>query len=235
MRKGSEVGGSYYEERLAADQLARCYEVAPPPVRRFLEVESSHVAGSIEPGSSVLELGCGYGRVLKDLEAAAPSLLVGVDISYASLQMADRYLATIESIRLARMNACNLAFASGKFQTVCCIQNGISAFHVDQKELIFEAVRVAAPGGKVLFSSYADLFWDDRLNWFRIQADEGLIGEIDEEATGNGIIRCRDGFTATTVRPAEFEKLTGELGDRVSDVTIRTIAGSSVFCEIDVM
>ena len=83
----------------------------------------------------------------------------------------------------------------------------------------------------MLFSSYADEFWKDRLEWFRIQASHGLVGEIDEAATGNGTIACKDGFRATTVRPDEFHQLSQGLG---ADISIEVVADSSVFCEISV-
>ena len=226
-----KVGGAYYSEHLAAENLRHCYELAPPPVRRYLRAESEHVATRMAPGSAVLELGCGYGRVLEDLVAGAPRLLAGIDISPASLRMASTFLTEMRSVRLARMNALHLAFASGTFDLVFCIQNGISAFHVDRRRLMREAVRVTAPGGTVLFSSYAAGFWDHRLEWFRMQANAGLIGEIDEESTADGVIRCRDGFSATTVGSREFRELAGGLG---CEVIVRTVQNSSLFCEIEV-
>ena len=81
----------------------------------------------------------------------------------------------------------------------------------------------------MLFSSYADEFWEHRLEWFRIQSAHGLVGEIDESATGGGTIVCTDGFTATTVTPHRFSVLARGLGERVS---IDVIDGSSVFCGI---
>ena len=81
----------------------------------------------------------------------------------------------------------------------------------------------------MLFSSYADEFWEHRLEWFRIQSVHGLIGEIDESSTHDGTIVCKDGFTATTVTPGQFEKLTHGLG---TDVSIEVVDGSSVFCMI---
>ena len=220
---------SYYSARLAAERLRRCYDLATPAVRRFLDVESEYVRQRIEPGACVLELGCGYGRVLEDLGVPRGGHLVGIDISLASLRLARNYLDRAAAANLVQMDGAALAFADTTFDVVCCIQNGISAFHVDQRELLRDAVRVTRPGGKVLFSSYADEFWPERLAWFRIQADHGLVGEIDEEATGDGVIVCKDGFTATTVRPADFAALAANLG---SEVTIGTVAGCSVFCEI---
>ena len=127
------------------------------------------------------------------------------------------------------MDAADLGFCDGSFDLVACVQNGISAFKVDQERLIREALRVTRPGGSVLFSSYSERFWPERLNWFRIQADNGLLGEIDEEATGNGVIVCKDGFRATTVGPEDFFALAEKIA---VDPEITEVDESSLFCEI---
>jgi 2-polyprenyl-6-hydroxyphenyl methylase/3-demethylubiquinone-9 3-methyltransferase len=112
-----------------------------------------------------------------------------------------------------------------------CIQNGISAFRVNQRSLLMEAMRITRPGGSVLFSSYAENIWPHRLDWFRAQAEYGLLGEIDEAATGNGVIVCKDGFRATTIGPDDFRSLVQEVGTTAS---ITTVDDSSVFCDITV-
>ncbi len=109
--------------------------------------------------------------------------------------------------QLVEMDASRLGFRDNIFDIVVCIQNGISAFKVDQRQLIAEAVRVTRPGGKVLFSSYSDKFWEHRLEWFELQAQHGLLGEIDYAATGDGVIVCKDGFRATTVNLGQFRCL----------------------------
>jgi SAM-dependent methyltransferase len=127
------------------------------------------------------------------------------------------------------MDAVALAFRDGIFDVVACIQNGISAFKVDQRALVAESIRVARPGGRVLFSSYSERFWRDRLEWFRLQSEHGLLGEIDPEATGDGVIVCKDGFKATTIGPDEFFSLTSgfDVHRRIEEVD-----ESSIFCEI---
>ena len=105
----------------------------------------------------------------------------------------------------------------------------ISAFAADRLKLVQESVRVANPGGRVLFSSYAEAFWADRLEWFQRQAESGLIGEIDRENTGDGVIACHDGFRAATVSPAELRTLAASIGLGAS---IEEVDRSSVFCEI---
>lgn len=220
--------GGYYEEKLAAERLRRCYEIAPPRVKRYLESEIRFVQERITPGAHVLELGCGYGRVLRELIGVA-GLVVGIDTSVVSLWLARESLGRSPSCALAAMHALSLGFRDGQFDFVACVQNGISAFHVDQRALIAEAVRVTRPGGRVLFSSYLESFWPHRIEWFRIQADHGLLGEIDEAASGGGVIICKDGFRATTVSRERFAELTRGIG---GTVMMHEVDASSLFCEI---
>jgi len=222
------VMASYYDDKLSAERLKQVYDVATPRVRRYLNAEVEHVLGFVRPDSTVLELGCGYGRILPALATKA-KWVVGIDTSRASLELAREALVDAGNVRLAAADAVKLPFADAVFDVVACIQNGISAFHVDQRTLIAEAVRVTKPGGAALFSSYSDGFWDERLEWFEVQADAGLLGEIDFERTGDGVIVCKDGFAAATVGADEFRALTVGLD---ADVNVTEVDGSSVFCEI---
>ena len=213
----------YYSDNLSAERLRRCYELAPPRVERYLEAEIAHVLGRLRPGELVLELGCGYGRVLGRLASRA-GRAVGIDTSLESLR-----LARGENIGLACMDAAALGFLPGTFDVVVCVQNGISAFARDRRGLVEEALRVTRPGGKALFSSYDPELWPHRLEWFRLQAAAGLLGEIDEERTGDGVIVCRDGFRAETVGEIQFRELAKGLG---AEVRLTVVDSSSLFCEL---
>lgn len=219
---------NYYADKLSAERLRRCYEIAPTRIQQYLKAEIDFVLEKIHPGDLVLELGCGYGRVLPRLAKKARRV-IGIDTSLASLLLAQDELRGISNCYLVAMNAVQLGFREGVFDVVVCIQNGISAFHVNQKDLIRESVRVAKSGGIVLFSSYSDKFWNARMEWFERQSEVRLLGEIDYEKTGNGVIVCKDGFTATTVRPDEFLSLTADIN---AETRIIEVDESSLFCEI---
>jgi 2-polyprenyl-6-hydroxyphenyl methylase/3-demethylubiquinone-9 3-methyltransferase len=221
---------SYYAERLTAERLRECYEIAPPRVQQYLEAEVRYIKNRLQPSDDVLELGCGYGRVLRRLALKA-RVAVGIDTSAASLRLGRKVLSGVSNCWLLRMNAVPLGFRDRVFDLVTCVQNGISALRVDRRALIAEAVRVTRPGGRVLFSSYAGGFWEDRLDWFRLQSERGLLGKIDWQATRDGTIVCTDGFRATTVSPDEFRWLTRDLD---VDRRIEEVDGSSVFCELRV-
>ena len=218
----------YYAEKLSGIRLRRCYEIAPERVRRYLEAEIAHALGRLRRTDEVLELGCGYGRIAKELARVAKRV-VGIDTSPESLELARRLMIDEERCEFLHMDAADLRFPDGCFDAVLCLQNGICAFGVDHLRLLQEALRVAREGGLVLFSSYADAFWPDRLAWFEAQAAEGLVGRVDRAASKDGVIVCEDGFRAGRLSPDQFRALCSRIG---IDCQVDEVDGSSVFCDI---
>jgi SAM-dependent methyltransferase len=219
---------NYYAVNLAAERLRACYDLAPARVKAYLEAEIDYVLHKTSTSMIALELGCGYGRVLRRLIPHVRTAF-GIDTSLSSLRMVWDFVGRSESLRLAQMDALHLGFRDRVFDLTICIQNGISALGVDKQRLCAEAVRVTRSGGTVLFSSYCESFWPERLKWFEVQSAHGLIGDIDYQGTGNGVIICRDGFRATTVSADGFRSLAGVLG---LTPKILEVDNSSLFCEI---
>jgi len=216
----------YYVKKLSGERLRRCYAIAPPRVVRYLEAEIRHLESLVETGDRVLELGCGYGRVAFALAGRAGHV-VGVDTAGESLRLARDLDESNGRCAFLRMDAARLGFRDAVFDVVACVQNGVCAFGLDPRILIRQALRVLRPGGRLVLSSYAPGFWSQRLDWFERQAREGLVGEIDRDASGDGVIVCRDGFRAAALDGEGFMRL-GEDLELVPEIT--EVDGSSVFC-----
>jgi len=212
----------YYADNLSGERLRRCYEIAPPRVRRYLEAEIAEVRRHLAPGLAALELGCGTGRVLGAL-AGSGARLAGLDNALPSLRLAARDFG--RNLRWVLGDAHSLPFGSGVFDRVFCVQNGPSAIGGADR-LLVEALRVCAPGGRVLFASYLDAFWPHRLDWFRRQAAEGLLGEIDESASGDGVIVCRDGLRLGRLSRGDYLALPAPV-----EPVFRELDGSSLLAE----
>lgn len=114
----------YYTKELSGERLKLCYEIAPPRVKQYLEAEIEFVLGKIKLSDLVLELGCGYGRVIKKLVAKAETI-VGIDTSQVSLRLAQATLGVTPSCHFFAMDAVELGFSDRQFDVVICIQNGI--------------------------------------------------------------------------------------------------------------
>ena len=219
----------YYDTSLSALRLKKCYDIAPSRVKQYLQAEIDFVLSKVSRKDIVLDMGCGYGRLIPFLAKKA-KFVHGIDTSVSSLKFGKEFLKDMPRQRLHMMDAVKLTFSDNTMDIVLCLQNGISAFHVDQRALIKEAVRVTKPGGRALFSSYSEKFWEPRLKWFMLQSKAGLVGEIDFERTKNGNIVCRDGFTATTITAKKFHELTRWI--RGIRVVTKEVDESCLFFEI---
>jgi len=226
--KSSMHKGTYYKEKLSANKLLRCYEIVNPRIKQYLDAEIRFVISNLRDADLVLELGCGYGRVMKAASLFV-SMIVGNDLSKESLELAKSYMKPCKNYSVIQMDASNMAFHPCTFDAVFCIQNGISAFGVNKRRLIAESIRVTKNNGIVLFSSYSSKIWKDRLDWFRKQSQAGLLGEIDEEKTKDGTIVCKDGFRATTVSGNQFVELFDEFELNASIIEVDE---SSIFCKV---
>lgn len=220
--------GNYYAESLNASRLLDVYRTEIPRVMQYLEAEVDFVKKTLRGNESVLELGAGYGRIMKALSESADSI-VGMEISQDSVRYGRAYLKDCPNCRLIAQDVHALD-ADGQFDVVLCLQNGLSAFKGVDTEVAQKVVRALKKGGTAYFSSYSMKFWDTRLAWFQEQAAKGLLGEIDFEKTGAGEIVCRDGFTATTHTPEDMDRLGRSIGQ---PYRIHEVDESSVFLIID--
>jgi len=200
----------YYIENLSGNHLHRVYGLADEPVQRYLQGEIEFCRERISPGDRVLELGCGYGRILKAL-ASETHITEGIDNAPGNIELAGEYLHNEPGIKIHLMSVDHLDFADNSFDLVLCTQNGLSAFGLDPLIVVREACRITKHDGRLFCCTYAEAFWPSRLQWFRNQVQAGLLGAIDEAKTGNGVIGCVDGFRSTSMTDEQFREIASAL------------------------
>jgi len=198
------VGDNYYNDKLNAEKLFKVYDTKIMRIKQYLKAEIDYVRSSINPDETVIELGAGYGRIIKEIAPFCKSV-IGIDISENNVMLAKEYLKNLPNADVIKMNVHSIELKS-TFDIVLCLQNGISSMGITPED-IKNIMNLLNFGGHAFFSTYSSKFWDCRLEWFEEQAAKGLLGEIDTENTGDGVIVCKDGFRATTKSPEEFEKL----------------------------
>ena len=196
--------GNYYAESLNSQKLFQVYDTSIPRVRQYLQAEIDFVRRRLNGRERVLELGAGYGRIVRELAPSCASI-VGMDISEESVRLGAAYLQDFPNAELIAMDVHEMHF-SHPFDVILCLQNGLSAMRADDA-VIQRVLSCLAPGGTAYFSTYSAKFWDHRLAWFQEQADKGLLGELDMEQTRDGVIICKDGFRANTHSPGDFEAI----------------------------
>ena len=218
---------NYYAESLNAQKLYQVYQTKYPRVRQYFDAEIAFVRDQLQGTERVLELGAGYGRIMKEL---APSCkeIVGIDIAEGNVEFGQEYLSDIPNARLLVMDAHKLVFDQA-FDVVLCMQNALSAMKTKPLTYIKEIMDLLSPGGRVFISSYSAKFWAHRLAWFQEQAEKGLLGEMDLEQSKDGVIVGKDGFRATTQSPKDLEQI-GQASGFSFEIT--EVDESSVFLVI---
>jgi len=201
----------YYRRKLSGDRLRRCYELASPRIRQYLKAEYGRIRELLHGVDSVLELGCGYGRIASGLVDAI-SFVVGIDNAPDSLGLGRELGGEDGQVAFAAMDALRLGFHDSSFDAVTCVQNGICAFRADPGAILREALRVTKAGGMVVFSTYASGIWPARLEWFEAQAAAGLLGAVDRQLSRDGVIVCRDGIRLGCFTRNDFMDLALEHG-----------------------
>jgi SAM-dependent methyltransferase len=121
-----------------------------------LEELAPVAARFLDRDSTVLEVGCGYGRNLMALASLKPRLVVGSDVDPGELQRAaDKRASLPESeyarIELVRQEPAGCRFRDGTFDMVVLWQVLEHLFGQELKQtVVSECVRVLKPGGYVL-------------------------------------------------------------------------------------
>jgi SAM-dependent methyltransferase len=135
--------------------------VGAPTVEAFLtggQAAAEGLAGAAAPAglehlASVLDFGCGCGRVLSHLAELAPAArLTGVDVDAEAIAWARRELAGIDFGVSGRRPP--LPFADGDFELVYSISVFSHLSVADQDAWLGELARVLAPGGLALLSTH---------------------------------------------------------------------------------
>ena len=218
--------GNYYAESLNSQKLFQVYNTAISRIRQYFEAEIDFVRRQLTGRERVLEVGAGYGRIVRALAPSCAGIL-GMDISPDSVILGREYLKDLPNADMVEMDVHHMHFDQS-FDVTLCLQNALSAMRADD-QVIQNILGLLSPGGTAFFSTYSANFWDWRIAWFQEQADKGLLGELDLEKTKDGVIVCKDGFRATTQTPEEYEAI-GRASGLPYEVT--EVDGSSLFLVI---
>lgn len=134
------------------DNYANRYEdKTASPVARLhcIKKRAGYVSKQVKSfKNSILEIGCGTGRILKEIDCA---LKVGTDISLEMLKQAKVYCA--DGSKFVQSDATHLPFASGSFDISYCILllHHVAFYNYDDVESVLkEMSRVSKNNGTIL-------------------------------------------------------------------------------------
>ena len=217
---------NYYNDKLNSEKLFMVYDTNIQRIKQYLSKEIDYVKNILNSNDLVLELGAGYGRVIKEI-ASSCKFAMGIDISKDNVSFSKKYLDGISNAKILEMDINNIKFDE-KFDIILCLQNGLSSMGMNI-DIIKKIADILSDNGKLIFSTYSEKFWDTRLKWFQEQADKRLLGEIDMKNTKDGVIVCKDGFKAKTFSYSDLTDIGKSVG---YPFKIEEIDESSIFLVI---
>jgi SAM-dependent methyltransferase len=130
-------------------------QLTPAEAREAVQDRSSRVGfavSQVEPGSAVLDLGCGQGAALYGVRRLF-GMLVGADLVASEVANTIALLSESKSATggvVTDANSSGLPFRSESFDTVMCL--AVIEFVFDPERVLGEVWRVLKPGGRLVGS-----------------------------------------------------------------------------------
>ena len=183
-------------------EFDRMIKNPPKQIQDFLNGEIKFINEHIKPSSSILEIGCGYGRLLNILAENAKEV-TGIDFSEFEIDEAKKFIKK-DNIKLELMNAKELDFPNDSFDYVVCLDATFGNMPKIESEVIKEMSRVCKRGGEIIISVFSE------------EAKEVQIENYERlgmHPTNKGnAIHTIEGFYSKRFSKRELKKLFSEVG-----------------------
>lgn len=157
--------------------------------------------------SRILDYGCGYGRILAELQAMGYASLLGIDISS---KLIERGASLYPTLKLQSFHGGRLPFADGSFNAVLLI--GVLTCipgNETQRRVVGEISRVLSSGGVLCLTDF--LLNDDERNQRRYQKAHGKYDAY-------GVFKLPEGVVLRHHDPRWLARLTAGFSEIFSEV-----------------
>lgn len=175
-----QVHWGYWEDPKAALNTRADYIAAMEQMNREL-----FAAGKVADGQRLLDVGCGFGGTIQQINAAHSGMdITGLNIDARQLAAAEAQTkaANGNSIAWVEADACQLPFEDNSFDRILAVE---CVFHFPSRErFLAEAARVLKPGGYLAVSDFVPAvgFFGKTPFWMairtRIAKSYGTLGNV---------------------------------------------------------
>jgi len=127
---------------------------APVLIQNFLDEEIAFIKRLPLTGKQILEVGCGYGRLLTILGESAGQV-VGIDFSQPLVAKA-RHRVPSKNVQILEQNASKMSFGNDVFDYVMCLDATFGNMPGIENEVLLEMKRVCKKGGEIILSVFSE-------------------------------------------------------------------------------
>jgi len=186
----------------------------PKEIQEFLDSEILCI-NKLKPTRAILEVGCGYGRLLKILANKGENV-IGIDFSKKLLDKAKKSLSDYRNVDLMLMNAKALKFPDKFFDYTLCLDATFGNMPGIELDVLQEMKRVTKENGKIFISVFSEKAKNAQIkNYCR-------LGLTDIHDVNNTII-TKEGFCSRRFFKKEIRELFNKVGLSVKISSICSI------------
>lgn len=177
----------FHRDSAHAEFIIRCQQLATPRIRALMRAEEDFLRALPESAASLLDVGCGSGRILEAL-ARRTQRLAGLDLVAANFPHC-RKRAPVSL--LVHGDALRMPFRDGAFAVVACMINTLGNFGDAQVPLLREMHRV---GGVLVAGCYSQEAEPAQREWYAALHAAGILGPVDESRSTPDRCVTEDGY-----------------------------------------
>jgi len=178
----------------------------PPKILKDFFAGDIDLISGLENGKDRLEVGCGHGRLLKNLSEVS-NKVVGIDFSEEQVKKALKQTSENINVNVELMNAENMNFKDDYFDEVLCLNCTLGNMPGIELRVLNEMKRVVKRGGRIIVRVFANnekVRLAQHENYKRL----GFTGIKDE---GSAVI-TDEGFYSRRFSKDDLQKLFNDSG-----------------------